>query len=235
MANIYFKFKQFTVWHDRCAMKVGTDGVLLGAWAAGGAHILDIGTGTGLVALMMAQRFKNASVTAIEIDRMAAGQAQENVDHSPFKERMRVVAGDVCDWAENNGYHSFDAIVCNPPFFVDALKNPDAKRAMARHAGSLTFPRLMQVGASLLSAQGSFSLIIPADMKNLVEAEAYLAGLFLNECCMVKTNGNKLPKRCLMRFSKQKVEQVFLQTTVLEEPPGARSPWYQSLTSEFYL
>ncbi len=236
MANQYFKFKQFTVWQERCAMKVGTDGVLLGAWAGGGENILDIGTGTGLVALMMAQRFPQAHVTAVEIDPEAAQQAAENVAHSPFHDRIAVVAEDVTAWAENetNGF-PFDAIVCNPPFFVHALKNPDAKRAMARHTDALPTHRLMAVAVKLLAAHGRFSLIVPADMKKTMESEACLAGLFLADCCMVKTNNNKLPKRCLLQFVKQRIESVQQQTVVLEDPPGTRSPWYQSITSAFYL
>ena len=217
-------------------MKVGTDGVLLGAWAAGGSQMLDIGTGTGLVALMMAQRFPEAHVTAVEVDAEAARQALENVGRSPFHQRITVVAREVGEWAAHEGrLQAFDAIVCNPPFFVHALRNPDARRAVARHADTLTFPLLMAVVARLLSPDGCFSLIIPADLTKTVCAEAEMVGLHLAEYCEVKTTDKKLPKRCLMRFVKQKVETAIHHVAVLESPPGARSEWYRSLTSDFYL
>ena len=236
MANPYFKFKQFTVWHDRCAMKVGTDGVLLGAWAEGGERVLDIGTGTGLLALMMAQRFPHAHVTAVEIDHEAAAQAADNIRLSPFADRMTVVDDDVCVFADNcNLKGVFDAIVCNPPYFVRSLKNPDSRRAVARHADGLPFSRLFSVASNLLSPGGRFSLILPADLKAEAEKAAFASGLYLSECCGVKTNRNKLVKRYLLQFSKEKVDGVSSQTVVLESSPGIRSEWYASVTSGFYL
>ena len=136
MSNPYFQFKQFTVWHDKCAMKVGTDGVLLGAWASvQNAHkILDVGTGTGLVALMLAQRsLPDADIIALEIDEAAAGQARENVTRSPWKERVEVVQTDFRDYQSSD---KFDVIVSNPPYFVDSLECPDQQRNAARHNGS---------------------------------------------------------------------------------------------------
>ena len=142
MSNPYFQFKQFTVWHDKCAMKVGTDGVLLGAWASvQNAHkILDVGTGTGLVALMLAQRsLPDADIIALEIDGAAAGQARENVTRSPWKERVEVVQTDFRDYQSSD---KFDVIVSNPPYFVDSLECPDQQRNAARHNGSLTYEEL---------------------------------------------------------------------------------------------
>ena len=145
MANDYFRFKHFTVWQQHCAMKVGTDGVLLGAWADGGQRILDIGTGTGLIALMMAQRFPAAEVTAVEIDEQAAMQACENVAASPFADRVNVIHDDILRYADACAEGCFDAIVCNPPFFVNSLKNPDSKRALARHNDNLSFCQLFSI------------------------------------------------------------------------------------------
>ena len=124
-----FKFKRFTVRHDRCAMKVGTDGVLLGAWARGGRRILDVGTGSGLVALMMAQRFPEARVTGVEVDGEACRQAAENMAASPFAERMDARQGKI---QAQDFPRPFDAIVCNPPFYMDdSPHSPDRRRAMA--------------------------------------------------------------------------------------------------------
>ena len=121
MANDYFRFKRFTIHQSRCGMKVGTDGTLLGAWAHGGDTILDIGTGTGLIALMMAQRFPSASVTGIDIDEAACMQARENVEDSPFS--VSILHRNVLDMKG-----IFDAVVSNPPYFNHSLESPDNQR-----------------------------------------------------------------------------------------------------------
>ena len=133
-----FQFRQFFVGQQHCAMKVGTDGVLLGAWATGGHHILDIGTGTGVVALMMAQRFPSADIDAIEVDHDAAEQATDNVRQSPFASRVTVTHTALQNFHPSAPY---DSIVCNPPYFLNSLKAPETSRSLARHAGddSLTF------------------------------------------------------------------------------------------------
>lgn len=156
-------------------MKVGTDGVLLGAWAAGGQRILDIGTGTGVIALMMAQRFPDVQVSAIELDASAAQQAKENVAASPFSDRIAV------EHVALQQYEAlpFDAIVVNPPFFTHALAVKGCARAMARQTDSLSFRDLCRGGRRLLAEGGVMSLIIPADRCGEVETEAALAGLFL--------------------------------------------------------
>ena len=136
MPNPFFRFKQFTVYHDRCAMKVGTDGVLLGAWTnlSQSRRILDIGTGTGLIALMMAQRVPEVPITAIDIDAEAVNQANENFSASPWNNRLEAVLQDVCTYTEKN---SFDTIVSNPPYFINSLKCPDNQRTTARHTDTL--------------------------------------------------------------------------------------------------
>ena len=172
MAKNSFQFKQFTVYQDRCAMKVGTDGTLLGAWAnapVAAARILDIGTGTGLVALMMAQRFPEAQVTGIDIDENAAQQAQENVVGSPFSDRIMINREDATKIDDKAGY---DAIVCNPPYFVDSLTCPQDQRTLARHAVSLTYESLMHAASKLLKPDGILSLVIPADNQDNVESAA---------------------------------------------------------------
>jgi tRNA1Val (adenine37-N6)-methyltransferase len=136
-----FKFKQFEIHQDRCAMKVGTDGVLLGAWAPGGKRILDVGSGTGLISLMMAQRFPEAQVRGIDMDGEACEEAAENVAASPFADRVEI---ECCRLQDYHSEESFDAIVSNPPFFLNSLKNPDSKRTMARHTDSLPFRDLFR-------------------------------------------------------------------------------------------
>lgn len=169
-----FRFKQFEIEQDRCAMKVGTDGVLLGAWAQGGRRILDIGSGTGLISLMMAQRFPEAEVVGIDMDADACGQARENVMASPFRDRVEIEccrlqdfggtseAAEALENAEDlKSAGVFDAIVSNPPFFVDSLKNPDSKRTMARHTDSLPFRDLFAGVKRLLSDDGISLQLFP--------------------------------------------------------------------------
>ncbi len=142
-----FQFKKFTIAQDRCAMKVGTDGVLLGAWARGGKRVLDIGTGTGLVALMMAQRFTDAVVDAVEIDHDTAGQAMENVSSSPFANRVKVFAKALQGFEPDAPY---DSIVTNPPFFSNSLLAPDSSRTMARHTVALSFAAYWRLPRGIL-------------------------------------------------------------------------------------
>ena len=151
MRNNHFNFKQFTVYHDLCARKVGTDGVLLGALADGGKRILDIGTGTGLIALMMAQRFPGAHITGIDIDRDAVLQAQSNVAASPFANSIDIIQTDFADFTTTDTY---DSITCNPPFFENSAPCPDEKRSMARHTASLPFSTPISKTARLLADNG---------------------------------------------------------------------------------
>ena len=223
MANDYFRFQQFTLWQSRCAMKVGTDGTLLGAWACGGKQVLDIGTGTGLIALMMAQRFVDAQVRGIDIDADAVGQARENVVQSPFAARVTI---DQCDVKAAEG--CYDSIVSNPPYFVDALTCPDDKRSMARHTDTLTYGDLMSNVWRLLSKEGVFSLIIPFDCKARLESEAALKGFFKTRECAVRTTPAKPPRRFMLTFAKH-------PSVLRQEELVIGSETYKELTKDFYL
>ena len=230
MANDYFQFRNFTVHQSRCAMKVGTDGTLLGAWARGGKAVLDIGTGTGLVALMMAQRFPASRVVGIDIDSEAVGQAVENAVASPFAERVSIVEAD----ARAFSAVPFNAVVCNPPYFVDSLECPDKQRTLARHTSALTYGELMSATRRLLADDGELSLVIPFDCKSRLEQEAMLAGFFKVRECAVKTTPRKQPRRYLLAFRKHPCEPE-LSEGIIEVQPGIRSAWYQELTKDFYL
>ena len=235
MANGYFRFKQFTVHQQHCAMKVGTDGTLLGAWALateGSCRIFDIGTGTGLIALMMAQRYPKAQVTAIDIDDGAVRQAKENVSASPFADRINVMKADVLTFKEEEKY---DSIVCNPPFFEDSLICPDPQRTEARHTVSLGYRQLMEATFRLLKDDGRFSLIIPFDCRERLESEAHLRGFFLSRVCSIQTTPLKTPKRYMIELSKQPVNEVDTANGILESSPQVRSDWYRELTKEFYI
>ena len=230
-------------------MKVGTDGVLLGAWAEGGQRILDIGSGTGLISLMMAQRFPEAQVWGIDIDPDACMQARENVAASPFADRVGIAccalqnlsdellvrgSEELIEMKEGEG-NLFDAIVSNPPFFVNGLKNPDSKRAMARHSDSLPFSVLMKGVKRWLSDEGVFSAIVPADVLESFVSEAYCSGLSLVRQCGVKTVERKQPKRYLVAFSKRRTGMLDKCTEIMTDSDGNRSEWYAKITEEFYL
>ena len=218
-----FQFKQFIIYQDLCAMKVGTDGVLLGAWANGGKRILDAGTGTGIIALMMAQRYPNAVVTAIDIDEGAVKQAQQNVAQSPFAQQITVLHNTL---QEHQG--EYDAIISNPPFFIDSLAAPDEQRNVARHTQTLTYTELMQAAWRLLSDEGELSVVVPFDYRKRMEDEAIFVGFFPSKVCAVKTTERKPAKRYLLSFKKHPCRCEQEQLTIGSER-------YQELTKEFYL
>ena len=250
-----FRFKQFEIEQDRCAMKVGTDGVLLGAWAQGGCRILDIGSGTGLISLMMAQRFPEAEVVGIDMDADACGQARENVMASPFRDRVEIVccrlqdfgadgcaletaglkAGALETAADLKSSGVFDAIVSNPPFFVGSLKNPDSKRTMARHTDSLPFRDLFAGVKRLLSDDGVFSAIVPAEVVEQFVAESCMLGFYLIRKCGVKTVERKQPKRFMLSFAKHRISPYEEHVETMMDSQGNRSEWYRKITEEFYL
>jgi tRNA1Val (adenine37-N6)-methyltransferase len=218
-----FQFKQFVIEQELCAMKVGTDGVLLGAWARGGQWVLDIGTGTGVIALMMAQRYPEAQVTAIDIDEGAVRQTLLNVETSPFTTQVVVRHEPV---QEHQG--EYDAIVSNPPFFIDSLAAPDLQRNMARHTETLSYGQLMQAAYRLLTDDGEFSVVVPFDYRRRMEDEAIFVGFFPSRVCGVKTTDRKPVKRYLLAFRKHPCQCE-------EEVLTIGDSRYQQLTQDFYL
>lgn len=235
-----FRFRQFAVAQDRCAMKVGTDGVLLGAWASTGTaeadscrRILDIGTGTGLIALMMAQRCAGACVVGIDIVAEACEQACENVAASPFSNRVEIVNTSLQHYDAEP--RSFDAIVSNPPFFENSLKNPNRERSVARHTDTLSCTDLFRGVDRLLADNGVFCVIIPTENLNVFRSEAAIFGFYVNEEIKIQTTPAKQPKRCLLSFLRYRPACPVQQTVALTNADGSRSEWYQHLTQDFYL
>lgn len=229
-----FRFKQFEVSHDLCAMKVGTDGVLLGAWAAGGKRILDIGTGTGLVAMMMAQRFSEARIHAIDLDAGACRQAAENVGSSIFKERITIGQCRFQDFYADGV--EYDSVVSNPPFFVNSMKCPNTERTLARHADSLPCSDLFVGVKRLLGAEGEFSVVVPSTVKNQFLENAYLNGFKLVRECAIRTVQRKPPRRFLLAFCRNTCRrELCREEHVLMDAFGNRSAWYAQLTADFYL
>ena len=233
MANPFFTFKQFTIRHDRCAMKVGTDGVLLGAWTDvnHSRRLLDIGTGTGLIALMLAQRCPQAFITAIDIDVEAVGQAYENVQSSPWADRVEVSLQDICTFSAQQG---FDTIVSNPPYFIDSLKCPDDQRNTARHTDTLDAKRLLNSVSRLLSDDGHFSIILPAEQTDMLIQTACEQELYPSRQTTIITRPGLPPKRVLIEF--QKTKKAFqTDELVIELERHVYSEGYIALTKEFYL
>lgn len=233
MSDSSFQFKQFTIWHDKCAMKVGTDGVLLGAWVQinNSKRILDIGTGTGLISLQLAQRSINSEITAIEIDKAAAEQARKNIAHSPWLNRIKVIC---CDFRDYQTEDKFDLIVSNPPYFTDALKCPDKQRRLARHTGELNYELLFYRSGNLLTEQGSISIIIPSEAEKNVIETAGKYKLFLFQRLRVYTKPEKPCRRVLLSFSLQEKECTE-EELCIETAHHQYTPEYIALTKEFYL
>ena len=244
-----FHFKQFTIRHDRCAMKVGTDGVLLGAWGTvAPPHILDIGTGTGLIALMAAQRCPEAQVLGIDIDGDAVEQARENVAASPFADRVGIRQQSLQELAKEADNTRFSAILCNPPFFEESLLPPDVRRSQARHTPTLPFPVLIHAVGQLLQTNGTFSVILPTNAFDDFRRSCFTARLLCTRLCHVQTTPTKTPKRILATFRLTPADSTVYTsetsalpskcdgpTTLILNHGTARTPEYAALTHDFYL
>ena len=236
MPNDFFRFKQFTIFHDRCAMKVGTDGVLLGAWAEvdGCNTVLDVGTGSGLIALMMAQRNSFAEIRAIEIDENAALQAKENAEKSPFAQRVEVLLTSFQDFATSET-RKFDLIVSNPPFFVQSLQSPDRKRTFARHADSLSASELFSSAKKLLTQHGKLAVIYPFSEAENVKQIARNESLYLSRETVVFPTPEGNPKRVLLEFCAAEPQSVLQNELVIEQQRHVYSDDFIRMVKDFYL
>lgn len=235
--NTGFQFKQFFVKHDKCAMKVGTDGVLLGAWIPTNplTRILDVGTGSGLIALMLAQRCPEAQIDAIDIDLDAVAQARENFASSPWSARLHVSQCALQEWSNNIKQPNYTLIVSNPPYFTASLKNPDAARCTARHNDTLPFSVLIAESTKLLAPDGTLSLIVPTEAEPELQALAEAQGLCCTHRCYVHPKPDRPAKRVMLAFSNQPLAISSQESLVLEDAHGGRSEAYQHLTRDFYL
>jgi tRNA1Val (adenine37-N6)-methyltransferase len=236
MANPYFTFRQFTVWHDQCAMKVGTDGVLLGAWTCvqGADYILDAGTGSGLIAIMLAQR-SSARIEAVEIEYNAYRQAVENSAACPWNERIRVHHIS-CQHFANSPDILFDLVVSNPPYFRDSLKPPVHSRSLARHGDMLTYEEVLVSTARLLSPEGRLSVILPAKEQDHFTNLAFFHGFYPSRFLMIRPGPGKAYSRCLAEFNRHRNNSCTREELSIKKENGtAYSDEYISLTREYYL
>lgn len=237
--SVAFRFQQFAIEQDQCAMKVGTDGILLGAWAplSDSKRILDIGAGTGLIGLMLAQRNKEATVVLVEIDEDSAQQAGDNAEKSPFGKRIKVVRSPIQDFALVQEA-PFDLIVSNPPFFTGGVLSEQQDRASVRHTVKLSHQDLLRSVQRLLAPAGSFCVVLPwlEGLRFLELAATYQ--LYPQRIAKVSPNPEKPPNRILMELKKNARLDVEEETFSIYEAAGQganRHPVFQELTKDFYL
>lgn len=227
-----FRFKQFIVYQDQCAMKVGTDGVLLGAWTQTNKaqNILDIGCGTGLISLMLAQR-TDASILALEIDQNAAKQAAENFQISPWKSQLKIENLDFQSYWKMET-QTFDLIVCNPPFFN--AKQSDTARQKARQNESLPFSNLFEGVNKLLDKEGRFNLVVPIWEEDYIIHLAKQNELFLYEILRVRGNPKNEIKRILLSFGRAS-QEVKEKDLTIELERNQYTEAYQELVKDYLI
>lgn len=227
-----FKFKQFDIIQKQSAMKVGTDAMVFGALAEfeGEGKALDVGTGTGVLSLMIAQRFPGLLIDAIEIDDDAFEEAQQNVFNSPFSQQINVIRG---DFTQHGFEGSYDLIFSNPPYFENAFLSGKAKKNMARHTDSLDFRILCEKASRLLHPEGELQLILPHDTRAQITQIALQNELFLRKAITVNGKENQ-PVRCIFFFSKIQVNPVEEQVFTVRNADGSYTEEYKQLTLDFH-
>lgn len=239
MSSKPFYFKEFTVHQDKTAMKIGTDGVLLGAWCPvtnDVESILDIGSGTGVISLMMAQRSEAFTIDAVELDGDAYEQTVENFEGSDWSDRLFCYHSDFTDFANEieEEEESYDLVVSNPPFYSDDFETDNDSRNKARFTSSLSFEDLLKGVALILNDDGCFSTIIPRKEEVTFIELAKKQGLYVNRICHVKGSETSTVKRSLLEFSFHE-SAIDIQELIIETERHKYTEAYVSLTKEFYL
>jgi tRNA1Val (adenine37-N6)-methyltransferase len=231
-----FHFKKFSIDDSKAAMKVGTDAVLLGAWAKceNETRILDIGTGSGIIALMMAQRNKGITVDAVEIESDAADIAKQNFQLSPWAGQINVYNQSISDFVLQTT-HKYSLIVCNPPFFTNSLKTPGKARNLARHNDSLPVTELLEISSCLLLKGGKAAFIIPFDAYEYWQHEAEKWNLFPYCVKVVRSSPTHKPHRILIVFNSIKQTETIESELIIYQSEKKYSFDYQDLTKDFYL
>jgi tRNA1Val (adenine37-N6)-methyltransferase len=237
--NPFFAFKQFRVAQDRCAMKVSTDGCIFGAWVAAQVRdatgtALDIGTGTGLLSLMVAQQAPNLLIHAVELDKTAAAQAQENAFQSPFAKQIQVFAQSVQDFLKT-ATGNYDVIFSNPPFFHRSLPSPQEQRNAARHTVSLSHEELAAITAANLSPDGYFFVLLPAAAADTFTLQAARNGLLLHQLEYWTAREGQPPHVALLKFGKFPCANVAEANHYIHLPDGSYSSAMRQLLTDYYL
>jgi tRNA1Val (adenine37-N6)-methyltransferase len=229
-----FRFKKFEINQNDLVHKVGTDGVLLGAWVdiKNAKAILDIGTGTGLIAIMLAQRSAGmANITAVEFDSNAIKMSKRNMEESPFSKYIQLTPSRLQEFKSNK---LFDLVVCNPPYFLNSLKPPTEHRHRQRHSDDLTFDEILTSITTLLSPSGKLGLVLPVDEGGKFIELARNFGLSLSRLCDVFSKAGKACERCLLEFSYNNTLVQKSKLTILKQD-GDWTEEYKALTRDFYL
>lgn len=235
-----FRFKQFEVDDSGSAMKIGTDGVLLGAWAraADVGNVVDAGTGTGLIALMMAQRYTNVHVTGIEVDACACEDARRNVAVSPWSDRVEIVHGDALEWRRPDNLAGPLCIVSNPPFFTEQLRSPDSVRALARHGDGFGVETLIAWAAGVMTGAGdTLAFIAPAERDDELQYLFAFNRLSPLRITDVVSREGRQPVRRLYELARDgySLSPCLHETLIIRTHTGEYSPEYISLTGQFYI
>jgi tRNA1Val (adenine37-N6)-methyltransferase len=231
--NPYFKFKQFTVVHHRCAMKVNTDGCLLGSWAEAEKpeNILDIGTGSGVIALMLAQKYVDATVTGVEIEKKCAQQCAQNFSDSPFSERLNCCHSAIQNFTASTKY---DLIVSNPPYFEKDTPAKEQQRHQARHQETLHLDELFKQSANLLSGTGHFCLILPIQLASSAMRQANRFGFYVHREVVLRPLPQKAPHRVLFSFSFVEANNR-KDEVIIEQTRGMYSQTVAAWLKPYYL
>ena len=232
-----FQFKQFSVNQDRCAMKIGTDGVLLGAWTPINKNpfsVLDIGTGTGIIALILAQRSNAEQIDALEIDEEAYEQSVDNFENSPWSDRLFCFHAGLDEFVEEPE-DEYDLIISNPPFYTEDYKTENEQRDLARFADAMPFEDLIEAANLLLSENGIFSVIIPFKQEDIFLALTKEYELYPFKITRVKGTPTTEIKRSLLAFSRNENTDALTDELVIETARHIYTPEYIALTKDFYL
>lgn len=234
-----FRYQRFSIQQCHAAMKVGTDSDLLGTLSQGGDRILDVGTGTGVLSLMLAQRYPQARITAVEIDDNAVIDARANFAASPMGERITLHHMSFQDYlvkARSAGLAgTYDAVVCNPPYFDLSLECPDDSRRRARHSSSLPFDVLAAGAYEMLVPGGVFSVCVPPEVITKFKGECQLAGFSMEVLHRVKTLPTNAPKRLVLVMKKSLQGRAMVFDHEMLNDDGTRSPWYREIMKDFLL
>lgn len=235
--SAHFQFKQFSVIQDKCAMKVGTDGVLLGAWISPNEEpqkILDVGTGSGVISLMLAQRFPNSQIEALEIDGDAYEQAVSNFENAPWADRLFCYHASFQEYFQEVDDEKYDLIISNPPFYLSTQKTEDSQRNQARFDDSLPFEHLFYGASKLLAEEGIFTLIIPFEREK--EALEIATQMHLKPAKITRVKGTESApvKRSLLQFQFN-TRGTDISDLILEKERHVYTEEYQQLVKEFYL
>lgn len=234
MSNNYFEFKQFRIEQHRSAMKVSTDSVLLGAWVNcdGADTILDIGTGTGLLSLMLAQRTV-ARIDAIDIEEGAIEDARANARRSPWREKISISKADFRTFAHSHPAH-YDLLISNPPYFEHSLKTSCEKKNMARHTDTLTYEELLRGAQEALTERGKLSVILPWEKKAIIIDLAGKEGLYYQKGTNIKPTPHKNFNRVMMQFGREHRRCATEDTLQIRDEKGLYTFEYRELTKDYY-